>query len=106
MKSMQTRRNFLGNVATGLAGTLATGSALGANDRIRVGVIGVGDRGTQIAREAAACPNTELAAFADIYNRRIEDARKLAPAAKTYLDYRSLLDDKSIDAVLIATPQH
>ena len=34
------------------------------------------------------------------------DASKVAPAAKTYLDYRHLLDDKSIDAVLIATPQH
>ena len=67
---MQTRRNFIGNVATGLAGTLATGTlapgkAFGASDRIRVGIVGVGDRGTQLAREAAACPNTELVAFAD-----------------------------------------
>ncbi len=76
---MQTRRKFIGNVATGLAGTLATGRVLGANDRIRVGVIGVGDRGTQLAREAIACPGTELSAFADIYTRRLEDALKLAP---------------------------
>jgi predicted dehydrogenase len=103
---MQTRRNFIGNVATGLAGSLATGRVLGANDRVRLGLIGIGDRGTQISREAAACQNTELAAFADVYTRRLEDALKLAPAAKTYLDYRHLLDDKSIDAVLIATPQH
>ena len=103
---MQTRRNFIGNVATGLAGSLATGRVLGANDRVRLGVIGIGDRGTQIAREAVACQNTELIAFADVYTRRLEDALKLAPAAKTYLDYRHLLDDKSIDAVLIATPQH
>ena len=34
------------------------------------------------------------------------DAKKLAPPAKTYLDYRYLLDDKNVDAVLIATPQH
>jgi len=103
---MQTRRNFIGNVATGLAGSLATGRVLGANDRVRLGLIGIGDRGTQISREAAACQNTELAAFADVYTRRLEDALKLAPAAKTYLDYRHLLDDKSIDAILIATPQH
>ena len=37
---------------------------------------------------------------------RLEDARAIAPDAKTYLDYRRLLDDKDIDAVLIATPQH
>src|SRR5580692_6654101 len=104
--AMQTRRNFIGNVATGLAGTFATGRVLGANDRIRIGVIGVGDRGTQLAREAIACPATEISAFADIYTRRREDALKLAPAARTYADYRQLLQDPSLDAVLIATPQH
>ncbi len=103
---MQTRRYFIGNVATGLAGSLATGRVLGANDRLRVGVIGVGDRGAQLAREAAACPGVELAAFADIWSRRLADAAKLAPAAETYSDYRQLLDDPSVDAVLIATPQH
>ena len=47
-----------------------------------------------------------MSAFADIYTRRLEEAKQLAPDAKTYLDYRHLLEDKSIDAVLIATPQH
>jgi predicted dehydrogenase len=103
---MQTRRNFIGNVATGLAGSFATGRVLGANDRLRIGVIGVGDRGTQLTREAIACPDVELAAFADVYTRRLADATKLAPGAKTYMDYRQLLDNSSLDAVLIATPQH
>jgi predicted dehydrogenase len=99
------RRHFIRRAATGI-GTLAATRVLGANDRIRLGIIGIGDRGTQITREAIACPNTEFVAFADIYTRRLEDAKKLAPNAKTYLDYRHLLEDKSIDAVLIATPQH
>jgi len=103
---MQTRRNFIGNVATGLAGSFATGRVLGANDRLRIGVIGVGDRGTQLTREAIACPDVELAAFADVYTRRLADATKLAPRAKTYMDYRQMLDDSSLDAVIIATPQH
>ncbi len=104
---MQTRRNFLGNVATGLAGSFATGRVLGANDRVRIGIVGVGDRGAQLAREAKACPGVELAAFSDIYLRRLEDAAAtLAPGAKTCVDYRELLDDPSIDAVFIATPQH
>src|SRR5205823_14017513 len=70
------------------------------------GIIGPGDRGLQIAREALGCPNTEFVAFADIYTKRLEDAKKVAPDAKTFLDYRYLLEDSSIDAVLIATPQH
>jgi predicted dehydrogenase len=92
----------------GMAGTLAAPPAvvLGANDRIRMGIIGPGDRGTALVRQAMACPGTEFVAFADIYTRRLEAAKQLAPQAKTYLDYRYLLDDKSIDAVLIATPQH
>ncbi|MCC6586106.1 MAG: Gfo/Idh/MocA family oxidoreductase [Bryobacterales bacterium] len=101
------RRLFIGKVASGLAGTMAAPSAvLGANERIRVGIIGPGDRGMQLVREVMSCPNTEMAAFADIYTRRLEDARRVAPDAKTYLDYRYLLEDKNVDAVLIATPQH
>jgi predicted dehydrogenase len=94
-------------VATGLAGTLAVpSSVLGASNRIRVGVIGVGERGAQLAREALACGNVELAGFADIYPRRLEAARSLAPQAACHGDHRRLLDERGLDAVLIATPQH
>jgi predicted dehydrogenase len=108
---VQTRRKFIGNVATGLAGSLATGHALGANTRIRFGVIGMGERGGQLAREAMACPNTEFVAAADVYSRRLDEAKSLVsktPGASlaVHTDYRSLLEDKSIDAVVIATPQH
>ncbi|MBK5292221.1 MAG: Gfo/Idh/MocA family oxidoreductase [Acidobacteriia bacterium] len=104
---MDSRRNFIGKVAGGLAGTLATPqSVIGAGERIRLGIIGPGARGMQIVREAMECPNAEMVAFADVYTKRLEEAKQVAPAAKTYLDYRYLLEDKSIDAVLIATPQH
>jgi predicted dehydrogenase len=94
-------------VAAGLAGTLVTPARVwGANDRIRLGIIGAGARGQQIMRQAISCPATEMVGIADVYTRRFEEARKFAPQAKTYLDYRHLLEDKSIDAVLIATPQH
>jgi predicted dehydrogenase len=104
---MHSRRNFLGQVA-GLAGSFAAApsSVLGANDRVRMGIIGIGSRGTEITRQAMACPGVEFVAFADIYTKRLEQAKSLAPEAATYLDHRRLLDDKSIDAVLIATPQH
>jgi predicted dehydrogenase len=103
---MHSRRKFIGQFASGIAGTLATSSVLGANDRIRLGLIGPGDRGMQLVREALLCPNAEVVAFADVYTHRLEDAQKAVPAAKTYLDYKYLLDDRSIDAVVIATPQH
>jgi predicted dehydrogenase len=96
----------MSKVATGLAGTLAASNVLGANDRIRLGIIGPGARGTEILREALACENVECAGAADVYTKRLEDVKKIAPNAKTYLDYRRLLDDQDIDAVLIATPQH
>jgi predicted dehydrogenase len=103
---MQSRRNFIGKFATGIAGTFAASNVLGANDRIRLGIIAPGDRGTQILREAMACPNTEFVGAADIYTKRLEAVKAIVPGIKTYLDYRHLLEDKSIDAVLIASPQH
>jgi len=105
---MDSRRNFIGKVATGLAGTLAAGPAevLGAADRIRVGVIGAGDRGTELVSQIRACPNTDIAAFADIYSRNLQRGQAFVPGAAGYSDYRRLLEDRSIDAVVIATPPH
>lgn len=104
---MDSRRNFIGKVASGLAGSLAVpAGVLGANDRIRLGIIGVGDRGSELVRQAMACPGVEFAAFCDVYTARLEKAKQVAPHAAAYMDHRRLLEDRSIDAVLIATPQH
>jgi len=94
-----------------MAGSLSSLAAvpakvLGANERVRLGIIGYGDRGSAIAREAIGCPSTEFVAVTDIYSERLEKAKADIPGAKTYMDHRQMLDDKSIDAVLIATPQH
>lgn len=108
---MLNRRTFIHQVAGGaaaLAGSsfLPTSRVLGANDRVRFGIIGPGGRGQAIFKAALRAPNTEAVAAADVYTRRLDEAKKLAPAIKTYSDFHQLLDDKSIDAVLIATPQH
>ncbi len=103
---MESRRNFIGKVASGLAGTLAASNAIGANQRIRLGIIGPGARGQEILRQAVSLENVECIGAADVYTRRLEEARNIAPNTKTYLDYRRMLEDKDIDAVLIATPQH
>jgi len=104
---MDSRRHFLGKVASGL-GTLAAvpRNVLGANERIRFGIIGFGDRATELLNHMRACPNTEAVAFCDVYTKQLERAKSLAPSAATYLDHRRLLEDKSIDAVIVATPQH
>jgi len=106
---MQSRRLFISKVATSLAGGLAASSApaaAGASERIRIGIIGPGDRGKEILREALGCANVECVGAADIYSKRLEEVKTIAPQARTYTDYRALLDDRSIDAVLVATPQH
>jgi predicted dehydrogenase len=105
------RRGYLKQVgaAAGVAlahELVAAPKVLGANERIRLGLIGAGSRGTEILRAALRCPNTEAVAAADVYTRRLDAIRRVAPDIKTYSDFRQLLDDKSIDAVLIATPQH
>src|SRR5579872_5059398 len=104
---MDSRRKFIGTMATGLASSLASSSCvLGANENIRVGVVGAGTRGIELARQVSACSNASVAAVADIYTQRLEDAKASFPGTAIYLDHRRLLDDSSLDAVIIATPQH
>lgn len=108
---MSDRRAFMrqvlgGGTAMAVSGLAPSGRILGANDRIRFGLIGAGGRGKAIFKAAIKAPNTEAVAVADVYTRRLQEARRIAPGVKTYSDFRRLLDDKSIDAVLIATPQH
>jgi predicted dehydrogenase len=104
---MSSRRAFLGQVATSLGGLASVPrNVLGANDRVRLGIIGYGDRGSAIAREAAACPHTQFVGVTDIYTKQLERAKSELAGIKTFMDHRQMLDDQSIDAVLIATPQH
>jgi predicted dehydrogenase len=107
---MSTRREFIAGVLGGTAavavGALRPTRVLGANDRVRFGLIGAGGRGLEDFRAALKAPNVEAVAAADLYTRRLDEAKTIAPGIKTYKDFRQLLDDKTIDAVLIATPQH
>src|SRR6266853_4620132 len=81
---IDSRRKFIGTMATGLATTLASPKGvLGANDRIRMGIIGAGARGVELVHWALACPNLDFVAFADIYTKRLEDAKELVPSAAT-----------------------
>src|SRR5437879_2304610 len=103
-----TRRDFLQKAALGTAALLAYPPArvLGANDRLRVGMIGVGNRGQDLLKEIMAVPNTQLVAIADVYSRRHDEAKKMAPGIATFNDHRRLLDVKDLDAVIVASPLH
>jgi predicted dehydrogenase len=108
---MPNRRTFLrqltvGTAALAVAGIFSPGRVLGANDRIRIGLIGAGSRGRDIFKVALRCPNVEAVAVADVYTRRLDEAKAIAPGIQMHRDFRRLLEDKTIDAVLIATPQH
>jgi predicted dehydrogenase len=89
---------------------LAAASAtrvLGANDRIRIGGIGVGGRGAYDLGLAAKAENTEVVAVADVYAPRLAEIKeKLAPNGLAFKDYRELLDRNDIDAVIIGSPDH
>src|SRR5260370_28975076 len=103
-----TRRDFLKQAAFGTAAFLAhpTSPVLGANDRVRVGMIGVGNRGQELLRQVISVPNTQLVAIADVYTRRHDEAKKMAPGIQTFDDHRRLLDMKDLDAVIVASPLH
>jgi predicted dehydrogenase len=103
------RREFMKQAATATAAIgLASGSARGlaASDRVRIGIIGPGARGQELMREFLEVPNVEFVVAADVYTRRHEEARKLAPGIKTVADHRRLLDTKDVDAVIVASPLH
>jgi predicted dehydrogenase len=102
------RRDFVKKAAMGTAALLIqpTSRALGANDRVRVGMIGVGGRGQELLKQVLPLPNAQLVAMADIYTRRRDEVRQMVPGIQTLDDHRRLLDLKDIDAVIVASPLH
>jgi predicted dehydrogenase len=102
------RRTFLTAASLFPLGTrLAAASAQGANDRIRVGIIGTGGRARSLMNQLRTVPGVEIAALCDVYGLRLRQATEIAgPGARQFTDYRRVLDDREIDAVLIGTPDH
>jgi predicted dehydrogenase len=104
------RRDFL-KTGAAVATMLQTKNVMGANDRVRVAIVGLRGRGKDHIKRASEIPGVEIAALCDIDDsviaQRLQDLDKQGlPKPKTYTDYRKLLEDKSIDAVSIATPNH
>jgi predicted dehydrogenase len=93
------RRGFLGAAA-------AVPQVLAANERPRVGLIGAGVRGRLLAVEFKEL-GAEVAAVCDVYEPNLQAGLKAASSgARAHRDYRRLLEDASLDAVIVATPDH
>src|SRR5438874_8117048 len=106
-----TRRTFLGAAGTSLLVLPASSGRAAASDRVRVAVIGLRSRGSDHAKLFASDPGAEVVAVCDVDDamfakpvKAVESAAGKAP--RTEKDFRRLLDDKTIDAVTIATPDH
>jgi predicted dehydrogenase len=103
-----TRRSFL-TAATGLVvgSRLAASSAQGANDRVRIAVIGTGGRARGLMNLLKKLPGNEMVAVCDVYEPRLLQAAEIAgTSAAKVVDYRRILDDRQIDAVVIGSPDH
>ena len=101
-----TRRQFVkGTLAAGAA-LWPAGRVLGANEDLRVGVIGVGGRGNGLAGSFHGIPGVRIAGVCDADAGHAERAKQRFEGAKAWTDMRALIDDKSIDAVVVATCNH
>jgi predicted dehydrogenase len=103
-----TRREFIKQGALGTAAMLVypTSRILGANDRVRVGMIGVGGRGEELLKQVLHLSNAQLVAIADVYSHRRDEAKRMVPGIQAVDDYRRLLDMKELDGVIVASPLH
>ena len=79
---------------------------MGANDKIRLGVIGIGDRGSSDMGNFLRNPDVQVVALCDLYDAHLDRAKQRAADAKTFSDHRALLDSKDIDIVQITVPDH
>jgi predicted dehydrogenase len=106
------RRSFLRGSAAGMAAlglsaaTRLSAAPTASNERIRLGLIGLGWRGGQHLGALVSRDDCDVVAICDPEDAFLEPARKKVPRAKAYADMRKLLDDDQVDAVVISTCNH
>lgn len=101
-----TRRTFIQHVAAGATSTLLLPSLArsAASDRLNIAAVGVGGKGAGDIQNVSVGQN--VVAICDVDERTLGQAAKKYPDAKTYTDWRRLLEQKDIDAVTVSTPDH
>jgi len=114
----QHRRKFIKNSGIVTMGAVLTSQisvahpyVLGASDRLRMAAIGLNGRGSSLIRSASKIPNSQITHLCDVDSRAIEKGQSVlssigASPAVEVRDFRKILDNKDIDAVIIATPDH
>ena len=101
---MESRREFLKNSAAAAA---VSRTVLGANDRVQMGIIGTGTRGNQVHGSFVRNNDVQFVAACDVAKSKLDKfATKVGGKIATYTDYRKLIENKDIQAVLISTPDH
>jgi predicted dehydrogenase len=103
------RRDFIKRgIATVGAAAASSANILGANDRVRVGVIGPGRQGRGVMKTFMKNQDAQIVAICDVFQPQIDLAINDAKleGVETYKDFRKILDRKDIDAVIIASPDH
>ena len=99
------RRSFLASSILSASALSAT-RVLGANEKIKVGMIGLGGRGTGSAKWFNGIDDVEIGYLCDVEQKNLDRAKQLYPTAKTTRDMRFVMEDKDIDAVVISTCNH
>ena len=100
-----TRRDLLRGAAVTM-GAASYSRVMGANDKLRYGIIGAGDRGQHDMDLFTTNSNVEVAAVCDVYAAKIDQVKTKHPNAKSYKDHRALLEQKDLDIVQVTTPDH
>src|SRR3954464_942468 len=120
------RRSFITKISKGVAGAalipsivtakdrkrnleelVRSGQKFAPNDQLQIALIGAGGMGTADTNTAITVPGIKLVAVCDLYDGRLQDAKKKWGAdIDTTKNFRDILDRKHVDAVIIATPDH
>lgn len=106
MNTRISRRRFVQASAAAAFSAASWSRVQGANNRIGVGCIGVGLIGRIHLRNFHALPGAQVVAVSEVYQPRMEAAAALAPGCARHADFRKLLEDKSVDVVVVNTPDH
>ena len=106
MSLSMNRRDFVKTASAATLGASLYNRVLGANERVNVAVIGCGRMGQHNISVQNGTGLAEVIAVCDVYEPNLREGQKRAARAQAYRDFRHILDDKNIDAVVIATPDH